>query len=112
LDHQRAGDQRLSDKDTFYFRYSQGNYSTRSQFYSQPTLDWNKVPSGTQGYKAPNKNGAISWVHTFSPTLFQRTSGERLLRTMVCGTGDLTHNYDAELGLPNSVRCGRLARPL
>ena len=66
----RRVDQRIGEKDVFYFRYSQGNYSTRSQFFSQPTLDWNKVPSGTQGYKAPNKNAAISCVHTFSPTVF------------------------------------------
>ncbi len=99
-------DQRLGQKDIFYVRYSQGNYSTRSQFYSQPTLDWEKVPSGTQGYKAPNKNAAISSVHTFSPTLFNELVVSGSYGPWFVGTGDLTHNYDAELGLPNPFGVG------
>ena len=99
-------DQRLGEKDQFYFRYSQGNYSTRSQFYSQPTLDWNSVPSGTQGYKAPNKNAALSWVHTFSPTLFNEVLVSGSYGPWFVGTGDLTHNYDATLGLPNPFSVG------
>ena len=99
-------DQRVGQNDTFYFRYSQGNYSTRSQFYSQPTLDWSKVPSGTQGYIAPNKNAAISWAHTFSPTLFNELVASGSYGPWFVGTGDLTHNYDAELGLPNPFGVG------
>ncbi len=99
-------DQRLGAKDTFYLRYSQGNYSTRSQFYSQPSLDWNTVPSGTQGYKSPNKNAAIAWVHTFSPTLFNELVASGSYGPWFTGTGDLTHNYDAELGLPNPFAVG------
>jgi len=99
-------DQRLGDKDTFYARYSQGNYSTRSQFYSQPTLDWNKVPSGTQGYKSPNKNAALSWVRVFSPTLFNELLVSGSYGPWFVGTGDLTHNYDADLGLPNPFGVG------
>ena len=63
-------DQRISDKDTFYGRYSQGNYSNRSQFYGLPSLDWNKVPGNTQGSFQPNKSFALSHVRTFSPTFF------------------------------------------
>lgn len=99
-------DQRVGEKDTFYFRYSQGNYSTRSQFYSQPTLNWNEVPSGTQGYKAPNKNAAISWMHTFSPTLFNELLVSGSYGPWFVGTGDLTHNYDADMGLPNPFGVG------
>jgi hypothetical protein len=100
------GDQRVGDNDVFYFRYSQGNYSTRSQFYSQPTTDWNKVPSGTQGYIAPNRNEAVSWVHNFSPTLFNEVLASGSYGPWFVGTGDLTHNYDAELGLPNPFGVG------
>ena len=99
-------DQRLGAKDTFYFRYSQGNYSTRSQFYSQPSLDWNSVPSGTQGYKAPNKNAALAWVHTFSPSLFNELVLSGSYGPWFTGTGDLTHNYDAQMGLPNPFSSG------
>jgi hypothetical protein len=91
-------DQRLGDKDAFYFRYSQGGYTTRAQFFSQPTLDYNKVPSGTQGYKAPNKNAAVSWVRTFSPTLFNELTVSGSYGPWFVGTGDLSHDYDAELG--------------
>ena len=99
-------DQRVGDKDLFYFRYSQGNYSTRQQFYSQPTLNYSEVPSGTQGNKSPNKNAALSWTHTFSPTLFNEVTASGSYGPWFVGTGDLSKNYDGELGLPNPFGVG------
>ena len=99
-------DEKLSDKDTFYGRYSQGGYKTLSQFYSQPTLDWNKVPAGTQGYNSPNKSVAVSWLHTFSPSLFNELVASASWVPFYVGTGDQSTNYDAQLGLPNPFGVG------
>jgi hypothetical protein len=94
-------DQRFSDKDTFYGRYSKGMYTNRSQFYGVPTLDWTKVPGNTQGQIQPNWSFALSEVHTFSPTLFNEllVTGTRTKMNVV--TGDPSVTYDTALGLPN-----------
>ncbi len=51
-------DHRFTDKDQFYGRYTQGDYTNFSQFYSQPML--NGVP-GTTRTLSPNKSLALSW---------------------------------------------------
>jgi hypothetical protein len=99
-------DQRISDKDTFYGRYTQGGYKTLSQFYSQPSLDWKKVPAGTQGYDSPNRSVALSWLHTFSPTLFNEIVASGSWAPFFVGTGDLSTDYDAQMGLPNPFGVG------
>ena len=94
-------DQRFGDKDQFYGRYTQGNYRSLSQFYSLPTLNFKQIPANTENILAPNKSAALSWVHTFSPTLFNEllVSGSRQRQADL--TGDPGVNYDAQLGLPN-----------
>ena len=99
-------DQKFGDKDTFYGRYTQGAYSTLSQFYSQPTLNPATVPSGTQGYNSPNKSFALSDVHIFSPTLFNEIVVSGSWTPFYVGTGNQGTNYDAELGLPNPFGVG------
>jgi hypothetical protein len=94
-------DQRFSDKDNFYGRYTQGNYSNRSQFYGVPTMDWTKVPGNTQGSFQPNKSFAFSHVHTFSPTLFNELLVTGTRTKMDVLTGDPSVCYDCTLGLPN-----------
>ena len=94
-------DQRFSDKDSFYGRYSQGNYSARSQFYAVPSLDWSKVPGNTQGSFQPNKSFALSHVHTFSPTFFNELLVTGTRTKMDVLTGDPSTCYDCALGLPN-----------
>jgi len=94
-------DQRIGTKDSFYGRYSQGNYSNRSQFYGLPSLDWAKVPGNTQGSFQPNKSVALSHVHTFSPTLFNELLVTATRTKMDVVTGDPTVCYDCALGLPN-----------
>ena len=93
-------DHRFSDNDQFYGRYTQGNYTNFSQFYSQPMM--NNV-AGTTRTLAPNKNLALSWVRTFSPTFFNEllVSGSR--EQWWKGTGDPTVRYSDELGLPNPM---------
>jgi hypothetical protein len=94
-------DQRLGDKDSFYGRYTQGNYSNRSQFYGVPSMDWTKVPGNTQGSFQPNKSFALSHVHTFSPTFFNELLLTGTRTKMDVLTGDPSVCYNCALGLPN-----------
>jgi hypothetical protein len=94
-------DQRFSDKDQFYGRYTEGNYRNLSQFYGLPTLNFAKVPANTEAVLAPNKSVALSHVHTFSPTFFNELLVSASRQSQVDLTGDPGVNYDAALGLPN-----------
>jgi hypothetical protein len=94
-------DHRFSDKDSFYARYSQGGYRSRSQFYGVPSMDWDKAPGNTQGTISPNKSFALSHVHTFSPTFFNELLLTGTRTKMDVLTGDPSKCYDCELGLPN-----------
>ena len=93
-------DQRFSDKDQFYGRYTQGDFTNFSQFYSQPML--NNV-AGTNQTLAPNKALAFSWVHTFSPTMFNELLVSGARQRWWAGTGDPNIKYANELGLPNPL---------
>jgi hypothetical protein len=94
-------DQHFSDKDQFYGRYTQGNYNSRSEFYSLPTTNPTQIPANTESILAPNKSAAASWVHMFSPTLFNELLVTGSRQAQWDGTGDPTVNYDSQLGLPN-----------
>jgi hypothetical protein len=94
-------DHRFGDKDSFYGRYSQGGYRSRSQFYGVPSTDWDKVPGNTQGMISPNKSFALSHVHTFSPTFFNELLVTGTRTKMDVLTGDPSKCYDCALGLPN-----------
>jgi hypothetical protein len=94
-------DHRFTEKDSFYGRYSQGNYRNRSQFYGLPSMDWNKVPGNTQGNFQPNRSFALSHVHTFSPTFFNELLVAGTRTRMDVLTGDPTVTYNSVLGLPN-----------
>jgi hypothetical protein len=94
-------DHSFSDKDKIYGRYTQGMFSGFSYaFGTIPMLD--PVPgSVTNG--APNKSAAISWTHSFSPTLFNEllVSGTRQHWTST--TGEPGVKYADQLGLPNPL---------
>ena len=94
-------DHRFTDKDSFYGRYTKGSYKTLGQFYSQPSLDWSKVPAGTQGYDSPNQSVSFNWVHTFSPTFFNELLASGTRSNMYVGTGQYGRKYADELNLPN-----------
>ena len=93
-------DHRFSDKDQFYARYTQGDYSNFSQFFSQPML--NNV-AGTTTTLSPNKNLAMSWVRSFSPTFFNELLVSGARERWWKGTGDPTVKYADQLGLPNPL---------
>ena len=91
-------DHRFSDVDHFYARYTHSNATQLYQYSSQVML--NEVP-GAVLRRAPNKSLALSWVHTFSPTLFNEllVSGTRDLQYR--GNGDGVTKYADLMGLPN-----------
>lgn len=93
-------DHRFSNKDQFYARYSQGNFTNFSQFYSQPML--NNV-AGTTQTLAPNKSLAMSWVRTFTPTFFNEVLVSGARQDWFKGTGDPSVKYSEQLGLPNPL---------
>lgn len=93
-------DHRFSDRDQIYGRYTQGDFYSFGNFGSLPAL--NNVAS-TKATVAPNKSLALSWLHTFSPTLFNElvVSGSR--EAWWTGTGEPGVKYADELGLPNPL---------
>ena len=94
-------DQRFSDKDQFYGRYTQGKYNLFTQFYSFAAL--NDV-GGTVNRTAPNKAAAVSWVHTFSPGFFNELLVSGSAEKWFSGTGDPTTLWSDKLGTPNPLR--------
>lgn len=91
-------DHRFSEKDQFYARYSQGDdFQFRYPFNTAPT---NGV-AGSVTNTAPNKSLALSWVRTFSPTLFNEllVTGSREHWTDT--TGEFGVRYADQLELPN-----------
>jgi hypothetical protein len=94
-------DHSFGDNDRVYGRYTQADYSDKSQTYSIPTLDASNFPAGTQNSLAPNKSLAISWVRTISPTFFNDLSVSGSREKLYVGTGDPGRHYANELGLPN-----------
>jgi hypothetical protein len=92
-------DHRFTDRDQVYGRYTQGNFYLFQQFGSQPMLDG---VAGTHQQTAPSRNGAISYVHTFSPTLFNELLMSASREIWRLSTGGAV-NYASRLGLPNPL---------
>lgn len=96
-------DHRFGDRDQFYARYTQGYDYTLTQvsqrgYTTFPAL--NGV-SGTSDKYSPNKNLAISWVRTISPTVFNELLASGSRESRWSGTGDPAVSYADRLGLPN-----------
>jgi hypothetical protein len=93
-------DHNFSERDRFFARYTQGNFDRRQQRtdYNLPVLD--KV-AGRVHTRAPNKNLAVNWIRTISPTFFLEfvVSGSR--QADWAGSGEPGRRYADELGLPN-----------
>ena len=95
-------DHRFGDNDTFYGRYTQG------QYYSWWSLDGAGSPgppvkdgvSNNEVGTAPNKVLAVSHVHTFSPTLFNELLFSTTREVWRTATGGM-QKYADQLGLPN-----------
>ena len=93
-------DHRFSDKDQVYARYTQGDFYSFANFGSLPAL--NNVAS-TRSTLAPNKSLAVSWVHSFSPTLFNELNVSGSRESWWTGTGEPGVKYADQLGLPNPL---------
>src|SRR5450432_104019 len=95
-------DQRISDRDQVFFRYthSPSNLSIAGNAVSNspPTLDGKANISIDAGV---NDSGVANWTHTFSPTFFSETlvTISRDFRGREPGTG--TQEITSTLGLPN-----------
>jgi len=95
-------DQRFSDKDQFYARYTQGMFSNLTTSGTAiPSLDWARVPGNTQSNFAPNKNLAASYVRTFSPTFFNELLVSVARQPWINTIGQPGVKYADQLGLPN-----------
>ncbi|HEU0139619.1 MAG TPA: hypothetical protein VFQ79_07910, partial [Bryobacteraceae bacterium] len=93
-------DHRFSDYDQFYARYTQGDLFRINDFYGQPMLD---NVAGTNRTLAPNKSLATSYLHTFSPTLFNELMVSVSRENAFSGTGEPGVYYNDMLGLPNPM---------
>jgi len=93
-------DHRFSDNDSFYGRFTRSKYLQRGAMSTSyvPTLDKSANFTRTD---APNVGLALSWVHTFSPTLFNEVllSGQR--QVWMNFTGDPGAFYADKMGTPN-----------
>ncbi len=90
-------DHRFSDKDSFYARYTQGDY-WEYQVNSVPMSDGG---ANNQLTTAPNKSLAMSWVHTASPTLFNELLTSGAYEFWYVAQKDRTTNFNSIMGLPN-----------
>jgi hypothetical protein len=94
-------DQHFGNKDQFYGRYTQANYTQQFQYYGIPSTNYSQYPFGTEAVTAPNKSLAISHVHTFSPTFFNELLVTGTRQTQRDGTGEAGVDYAGQLGLQN-----------
>jgi len=91
-------DHRFTEKDSFYGRYTHGNYFNFAEKFTQTML--NNVAGSVSRY-APNKSLALSEVHTFSPKFFNELLASLNRETWWMGTGAPGVKYADQLGLPN-----------
>ncbi|MCZ2073371.1 MAG: carboxypeptidase-like regulatory domain-containing protein [Bryobacterales bacterium] len=95
-------DHRFTDNDQFYARHTEGRHS----LISVPYASLGNVPSlnqvGNFGRQdGLNRSTALSWIHTFSPTLFNELTASYSHAYRLSGTGAPGVSYADQLGLPN-----------
>jgi hypothetical protein len=98
-------DHRFTDMDHFYARHTEG----RSYRIFDPYAWLSNVPTtdliGNMGSNDHlNRSTAVSWVHTFSPTLFNEVTASYSHSYRLQGTGEPGVSYSDQLGLPNPFR--------
>jgi hypothetical protein len=95
-------DQRISDRDLIYGRYSYNTSWSLSQYAGQPML--NNV-SGVETTIRPNQTVGVTWVRTFSPTLTNELVTSFSRENEFRGMGDQKTNYVSTLlALPNNFQ--------
>lgn len=93
-------DHRFSDNDVFYARFT---LVEAPEFYNSGLPGLNGV-AGAKTVIDSDRSGAVSWVHTFSPTLFNEllASGRYRIGGGYTGTGtSVDTDFFGQLGLPN-----------
>ena len=97
-------DHRFTEKDNFFVKLNGG---TRESYYlgtatnnGPPTLN-NEANMTYQPVRG--RSVALSWIHTFSPSLFVETLANRTWQLSRTVTGPEQRNWSQELGLPNPL---------
>ena len=98
-------DHRFTDNDQFYARHTEG----RMDRIHDPYAYLGNVPTtdliGNMGVQdSLNRSTALSWVHTFSPTLFNEVTATYSHAYRISSTGDPSVSYADQLGLPNPFK--------
>ncbi|MEK7408874.1 MAG: carboxypeptidase regulatory-like domain-containing protein [Acidobacteriota bacterium] len=98
-------DHRFTDRDPFYVRHTEGRsyriYDPYAWLANVPTTDL----IGNMGYMdGLSRSTALSWVHTFSPSLFNELTASYSHAYRLSSTGDPAVSYADQLGLPNPFR--------
>jgi hypothetical protein len=91
-------DHRFSNSDLIYGRYTHGTIHEQYEYPYQPML--NNV-SGIVKRDNPNNGLALTWLHTFSPTLMNELSVTGNRDKQVRGTFDPNIKFASDMGLPN-----------
>jgi hypothetical protein len=98
-------DHRFSEADQFYVRHTEGSslrvYDPYAWLSNVPTTDL-IGNMGSNDHR--NRSVATSWVHTFSPTLFNELTASYSYFYRLQGTGEPGVSYVDQLGLPNPFR--------
>ena len=97
-------DHRFSEKDLIFGRFTRGTNDhelniTPMLIPNPPIGDYPKTVTSNRHW--PNSTAAVTWVHTFGPTMTNELllNGSRDYQWR--GSGDRHTNYSAVLGLPN-----------
>jgi hypothetical protein len=106
-------DHRISDRDQFYVRFNIADvFHIRELGGGGPAQPMLNGVSGWEINTNPIKSLALSWVHTFSPSLFSETliSGHRNLWFGGDPSSPVTDNWADYLGLPSPFGSGMWPR--
>jgi hypothetical protein len=96
-------DHRFSDKDQIFGRFTYGQNDHWLGTTVMLPISIGDYPNAvaTSNRHWPNHTGALTWVHTFSPTLTNEVLFNASRDYQWRGSGDKHTNYSAALGLPN-----------
>ena len=96
-------DHRFSEKDLIFGRFTYGTNDHWLGTTVMLPIDIGDYPKAvaTSNRHWPNHTGALTWVHTFSPTLTNEVLVNASRDYQWRGSGDKHTNYAAALGLPN-----------
>jgi hypothetical protein len=97
-------DHRFTSKDNVFVKMNGGtrsaNFMGTSGSNGAPTLN---KEANTTFLPVKGRSLAISWIHTFSPSLFVETLANRTWQISRTVTGPVDKDWSKELGLPNPL---------